>query len=47
MVVNDKISLMYFDIRGRAEPIRLLLEDAGLKYDDIKKFDWKTEKASK
>ena len=47
MVANDKITLTYFDIRGRVEPIRLLLEDAGLKYDDIKKFDWKVEKTNK
>jgi glutathione S-transferase len=26
--------ILYFDIRGRAEPIRLLLEDAGVPYVD-------------
>jgi glutathione S-transferase len=26
--------LTYFDIRGRAEPIRLILEDVGLRYED-------------
>eukprot|EP00026_Physarum_polycephalum_P017997 Phypoly_transcript_19418.p2 GENE.Phypoly_transcript_19418~~Phypoly_transcript_19418.p2 ORF type:complete len:222 (-),score=32.16 Phypoly_transcript_19418:25-690(-) len=28
--------LHYFQIRGLAEPIRLLLEDAGVKYEDIR-----------
>ena len=26
--------ILYFDIRGRAEPIRLLLEDIGVEYED-------------
>ncbi len=26
--------IMYFDIRGRAEPIRLLLEEIGVEYED-------------
>jgi len=29
-----KPRLTYFDIRGRAEPIRLLLEEVGVEYDD-------------
>ena len=27
--------ITYFDIRGRAEPIRLLLEEAGVAYDEV------------
>ena len=27
--------ITYFDIRGRAEPIRLLLEEVGVEYDDV------------
>ncbi|CAJ0603059.1 unnamed protein product [Cylicocyclus nassatus] len=34
--------LHYFDVRGRGEPIRLILEYYGVKYDDhrIKEEDW-------
>jgi len=36
--------ILYFDIRGRAEPIRLLLEDVGAQYTDrqITQDDWST-----
>jgi hypothetical protein len=26
----------YFDIRGKGEPIRLLFEEAGIKYEDVR-----------
>jgi glutathione S-transferase len=29
-----KPRILYFDIRGRAEPLRLLLEDVGVEYPD-------------
>ena len=32
--MSDKRRLIYFDIRGRAEPIRLLLEEVGADYTD-------------
>ncbi len=33
--MTSRPELTYFDIRGRAEPIRLLLEEAGVAYDDV------------
>ncbi len=33
--MRSKPQITYFDVRGRAEPIRLLLEEAGVEYDDI------------
>ena len=33
--MSPKPQIIYFDIRGRAEPIRLLLEEAGVEYDDV------------
>jgi glutathione S-transferase len=40
--MNEKPQLVYFDIRGRAEPIRLLLEDMGAEYEDVQitENDW-------
>ena len=34
--------LYYFDARGRGEPIRIILAQAGVKYEDIRfsKEDW-------
>ncbi len=32
--MRSKPQITYFDIRGRAEPIRLLLEDVGVQYED-------------
>jgi glutathione S-transferase len=32
--VSTTVEVLYFDIRGRAEPIRLLLEDVGVAYED-------------
>lgn len=37
--------LFYFNIRGRAEPPRLCLEDAGVTYKDRRTKDWPKEKA--
>jgi glutathione S-transferase len=41
-------ALVYFAIRGRAEPIRLTLEEAGLAYEDrfVSAEEWRTLKAS-
>ncbi len=38
--------ILYFDIRGRAEPIRLLLEDTGVQYSEkrISLEDWKSKR---
>ncbi len=33
--MRSKPQITYFDIRGRAEAIRLLLEEAGVEYDDV------------
>jgi glutathione S-transferase len=40
--------LTYFEIRGRAEPIRLLLEEAGVVYDDVQisQDEWPKRKPS-
>ena len=42
-------TLIYFDIRGRAEPIRLLFALAGVKYTDkrVSKMEWPELKPSK
>lgn len=36
------ITLHYFNIRGKAEPTRLMLEDAGVAYEDVRieREDW-------
>ncbi|XP_078659971.1 glutathione S-transferase-like [Branchiostoma floridae x Branchiostoma belcheri] len=41
-----KVKLTYFDFRGRAEPIRLLLEAGGVKYEfnGISQDEWKNLK---
>jgi len=33
--VTPQPQLLYFDIRGRAEPIRLLMEEVGVAYEDV------------
>lgn len=40
--MTQKPQLLYFDIRGRAEPIRLLLEEVGVTYEDVQinNDDW-------
>jgi glutathione S-transferase len=44
---DDTPVLTYFPIRGRAEPIRLLLEDAQIKYEDHRNFNWQQEKPNR
>lgn len=38
MSASSTCQLHYFDIRGKAEPIRLMFEDAAFPYEDIR-FD--------
>lgn len=40
--MRAKPEITYFDIRGRAEPIRLLLEETGVEYDDrrVSSAEW-------
>ncbi len=33
--MEGKLLLRYFDIRGKAELIRLTLEEAGVKYEEV------------
>lgn len=42
-------TLSYFDIRGRAEPIRMLFKLAGVKFTDrrVSYLDWPDMKSSK
>ena len=42
-----EIKVVYFDLRARGEPIRLVLEAAGRKYEDVRiSFDeWPSLKA--
>lgn len=46
---KKSFTLIYFDIRGRAEPIRILFALAGVKYIDrrLSKEEWPEMKASK
>ena len=34
------VKLVYFDGRGRAEPSRLVMAAAGVKWDDVRVTDW-------
>jgi hypothetical protein len=36
----SKPKLVYFNIRGRAEPIRLMLQDIGVEYDEEHPESW-------
>jgi hypothetical protein len=36
----SKPKLVYFRIRGRAEPIRLMLQDIGVEYDEEHPESW-------
>lgn len=41
------IRIRYFDVRGRVEPIRLLLEDASIPYEETPQtdiFEWRNIK---
>lgn len=46
--MNVKPQIMYFDIRGRAEPIRLLLEFCGVDYVDrqVTQEEWQSIRAT-
>ena len=49
MQTTTKIKLTYFNVRGRAEPARLILAQAGVDYQDIRieREDWPKVKPSK
>jgi hypothetical protein len=36
----SKPKLVYFNIRGRAEPIRLMVQDIGVEYDEEHPESW-------
>jgi hypothetical protein len=42
VVASPQFTLHYFNIRGKAEPIRLLMEDQGFPYSDVRieRDDW-------
>jgi hypothetical protein len=42
-------TLHYFDVRGRAEPIRLLFHYTGTPFNDVRipKQEWRAKKQSK
>jgi glutathione S-transferase len=45
--LQEKTVLRYFQARGRAEPIRLTLEELGIQYEDVRfsSEDWPQQKA--
>ena len=49
METTTKVKLTYFNVRGRAEPSRLILAQAGVDYQDVRiaREDWPKIKSSK
>ena len=49
MQTTTKVKLTYFNLRGRAEPARLILAHAGVDFEDcrITSEEWQTLKPSK
>ena len=40
MAAKGVIRIRYFNVRGRVEPIRMLLEEAGISYEETPQFDF-------